>query len=687
MPEEVRVKVNGLRNLLGCISLGLAITVSGCGAGNSPTGAGSTTPATTTPTTTTTTGTTSNNTTTTTVVPTGSIAMTLSSTFVSAGTTATATATLRDPAGVGVAGAVVTFTTDPNFGVMTPASGTALTDASGNASVILSSAGVSASGAASITASAQVGTQNFTVTRGYSVGASSVAISTPLFGTNPLSTFGSTSVSVTVTSGGAALANQQVTFTSPCATSGKAALSSAVTTNTSGVASGSYQDKGCGTVDVITASASALATSSASLTVTPPAIGSIQYVSATPTYISLKGTGGAGRQESSVVKFKVVDSANNPLGGKTVTFALSTTLGGLSLSSTSAISDSATGEVQVLVLAGTVPTPVRVSASTAGAGGTTLVTQSDQLTVSVGLPDQNSTSLSVGTFNIEGWNYDGVPTTITIALADVFNNPVVDGTAVSFTTEGGRIGALVSGAPVGSCNTVNSTCTVTLVSQAPRPADGRVTILAYAVGEESFNSTDSNGLADTGEFTNIGEAFLDSNFNGLRDAGESYLEFNSNSTYDDAAADALYNGSMCNTSCSTRKATHIFMNAEVVFSGSSADITLTDVGTGAVNADANFGVCTDPKATKTFTAMVKDVNGNPMPAGTTVKVTTENGKLTGDIDYIVINSAAPVITPQLRFNLTSDCLPTGDTSPVGNLKVTVKTPKGLETTRSIVITN
>jgi hypothetical protein len=470
-------------------------------------------------------------------------------------------------------------------------------------------------------------------------------------------------------------------------------LSSAVTTNGSGVASGSYQDRGCGTVDQVTASASALATSSASLTVTPPAIGSIQYVSATPTFISLKGTGGASRQESSVVKFKVVDSANNPLGGKTVTFALSTTVGGLSLSSTSAISDSVSGEVQVLVLAGTVPTPVRVSASTAGAGGATLVTQSDQLTVSVGLPDQDSTSLSVGTFNIEGLNHDGVPTTITIALSDVFNNAVPDGTAINFTTEGGRVGTLNSGAPVGSCTTVNSTCTVTLVSQNPRPADGRVSVLAYAVGEESFIDTNGNGLADTGEFefSNIGEAFRDDDFDGVRDADEIYLEFNGNATYDAAGADALYNGSMCSTSCSTRKTAHIFRNAEVVFSGSAADITLHNEADGVAttndNKDVDFGACTDPKATMTFTAKVKDVNGNPMPAGTTVTVTTENGKLTGDINYVVANSADLVVNPQLRFNLTSDCIPVGDATPVGNLKVTVKTPKGLETTRSIVITN
>lgn len=686
MPEEVRVKVKGLRGLLACISLGLVLSVSGCGAGSSSTGADTATPATSSTGSANTTGTTSTNTTTTTVVPTGSIAMTLSSTFVSAGTSATATATLKDSAGVGVAGAVVTFTTDSNFGVMTPASGTALTNASGNASVILSAAGVSASGAASITARAQVGDQDFSVTRGYSVGASSVAITTPSFGTNPLSTFGSTSVSVTVTSNGAPLANQQVTFSSPCATSGKASLSSAVMTNASGVASGSYQDSGCGTVDVVTASASALATSSASLTVIPPSIGSIQYLSASPAFISLKGTGGAGRQESSVVKFKVVDSANNPLSGKTVAFELSTTVGGLTLSSPSAISN-ALGEVQVLVLAGTVPTPVRVSASTAGAGGTTLVTQSDQLTVSVGLPDQDSASLSVGTFNIEGWNHDGVPTTITIALADVFNNAVPDGTAVNFTTEGGRVGTLASGAPVGSCTTVNSTCTVTLVSQNPRPADGRVTVLAYAVGEESFIDTNGNGLADTGEFANIGEAFRDDDFDGVRNAAEIYLEFNNNSAYDAAAADPLYNGSMCNTSCSTRKTAHIFKNTEVVFSGSSADITLIDVTAGTTNANVDFGACTDPKATHGFTAEIKDVNGNPMPAGTTVKVTAENGKLTGDIDYIVTNTAAPVVGPQLRFNLTSDCLPVGDTTPVGNLKVTVKTPKGLETTRSIVITN
>jgi hypothetical protein len=678
------VNLERYRWLLRCFLLGVAIAIGGCGGDEPPVAAGGTTSTGANPTNT---GTTSTTTTTTTAVSTGSIALALSSSFISSGLNSIATATVKDANGAGVPGAVVTFSTDSAFGVLTPALGTALTDGAGNATVILSSSGVSASGAASITARAQVGDQTFSVTRGYSVGAALVSLTVPAFGVNPLSTFGSTAVTVTVTSNSQPLGNQQVTFSSPCAVSGKASMSSAALTNSAGVAVASYQDKGCGAVDRITASASGLATASADLTVTPPAVGSIQYSSATPAFISLKGTGGAGRQESSVVKFKVVDSANNPLSGKTVNFALSTTTGGIALSGASAVSDSL-GEVQVLVLAGTTPTPVRVSASTL-AGGVTLVTQSDQLTISVGLPDQDSTSLSVSTFNIEGLNFDGVSTVFTIALADVFNNPVPDGTAVNFTTEGGRIGTLLSGAPVGSCTTVNSACTVTLFSQNPRPSDGRVTVLAYAVGEESFADVNGNGLADTGEFANLGEAFRDDNFSGIRDAGEIYIEFNGNAAYDNASADPLYNGSMCGTSCSARKSTHIFENTEIVFSGSDAVITLNNPGT-------DLGGCT-PGLTQTvrsFSALITDLNGNPMPAGTQVAVTSENGTLTGDRSYLFPNTSDQPTVPQLNFNLANDSpknaggVCTGaDPTLIGNLIIKVTTPRGVVTSRSVSITN
>ena len=174
---------------------------------------------------------------------------------------------------------------------------------------------------------------------------------------------------------------------------------------------------------------------------------------------------------------------------------------------------------------------------------------------------------------------DGETTTITVRLADHFGNPVPDRTAVNLITEGGSIGSL----GLGSCLTVEGACTATLTSQQLRPTNGRLNILAYAVGEESFTDLDGDGYASkvnradgtselfdaNGFATDIPEAFLDSNENGIRDATETFIDFNRNAAYD--APDGNYNGVLCNESapgtsstgtCSAQKSLHVFRNRE-----------------------------------------------------------------------------------------------------------------------------
>src|SRR2546427_4997037 len=170
---------------------------------------------------------------------------------------ATARAIVRDastpPAPVPTV--VVTFTTDPTLGAFVPPSGTALTDAAGTATVGLNAANFSAAGAATLTASSSVSGTPVTGSIGYSIGAINVTITNFTFGTNPLSAFGTTSVSVTVNSNGVPVTTPQtVNFSSPCAGSGSAVLTASVLTGAGGVATGSYRDNGCGTNDLVNAS-------------------------------------------------------------------------------------------------------------------------------------------------------------------------------------------------------------------------------------------------------------------------------------------------------------------------------------------------------------------------------------------------------------------------------------------------
>ena len=151
------------------------------------------------------------------------------------------------------------------------------------------------------------------------------------------------------------------------------------------------------------------------------------------------------------------------ISGVTVNFSLNTAVGGITLVSPTGISD-AFGFVYADITSGTVATPVRVTASVTTAT-VTISTQSDQLVVTTGTPDQTSFSLTATSLNIEGWNYDGATTTLTTRLSDHFNNPVPDGTAVSFIAETGQI--------VGSCFVSSGGCSVDLTSSGLRPTDGR----------------------------------------------------------------------------------------------------------------------------------------------------------------------------------------------------------------------
>lgn len=596
---------------------------------------------------------------------------------------------------------------------MTPANGTALTDAAGVAQVSLSPASLSAAGATTISASAQVSATAVTNSIGYSIGAATVTVSAPTFGIGvaPLSAFGTTSVTVNVTSGGVAMTTPQtVTFSSACAASGKAVLGSVVTVN--GVATGSYRDNGCAGTDTVTASVSGgLATSSTALTVTAPTTGSIQYVSATPTNIGLKGSGGVNTAQ---VSFKVADSGGNPISGKTVTFGLSTSVGGITLASPTGISDAA-GLVFAVVNSGNVSTPVRVTASTPGATlGTTLTSQSSQLSITTGIADQTGFSLAASTLNIEGLSHDGITTVMTARLADHFKNPAPDGTTVNFTTEAGSI--------VGTCSTVAGGCSATLTSQGLRPTNGRVTILAYAVGEESFVDLNGNGVADltpnemldiNANSTDLAEAFVDYDENGSRNASEPFVDYDQSGTF--TAADGKYSGVLCGATssagtCATSQTVHVRSSNVVVFSGSTPVVTAWSIAAIPValsSINMKLG-CNNLTDSSPFTIRVLDANGNAMPAGTTIALSTNNGTIKTATSTIVPSTnecktgVAGCIAPYasdtvgvIPVSMATDAVhavgPPATCSDAtgfsGYLSVTVTTPLGLITTTQIPVSD
>ncbi|MEN8135171.1 MAG: hypothetical protein ABFS18_06505 [Thermodesulfobacteriota bacterium] len=428
------------------------------------------------------------------------------------------------------------------------------------------------------------------------------------FGVSTVSAYGTTTAEVAVKSGGALITTPViVNFSSLCAglSPAQATISASVVTH-NGLATATYTDNGCNGDDQITASITDGPSVSATLAVSAPDVGSLQYISATPTTIALKGVGG---DNTSQVKFKVVDFNMNPIANQPVDFTLTTSIGGLYLTNASGITNIA-GEVDAIVNSGTIGTPVRVTASTLTADGTTTIySQSEQLWVSTGLPDQDSFSLVASTWRpAKFWESAGETITLSIIASDHFNNPVKDGTTIFFTTECGQIDP--------SCQTAGGACTVQYKSDDGRPADGNCGILAYAIGEESFVDSDGDGLADLGEFTNLGEPWLDADDSGGYTAGELYLDYDGNTSYSTAAADPKFNGILCNDvtgtstpgSCSSRDTTYVYRNPVVYW-------PTANVGTFTVTP-APFAL-TDCTTVDDWTLIIEDDNGGPMATDTT----------------------------------------------------------------------
>jgi hypothetical protein len=388
-------------------------------------------------------------------------------------------------------------------------------------------------------------------------------------------------------------------------------------------------------------------------------VGAIEFVSADPNYIALKGTGGADRKETSIVSFRVVDNDGLPAPGQTVTFSLSTEKGGLTLSASSATSDSS-GLVQVVVSAGTIPTPVSVMAEVEAFDVSTI---SSELIVSTGLPDQDSFSLSVSSHNPEAWGYDGVEVTATIHASDHFNNPIPDGTTVYFRTEqGGGIDP--------SCSTTDGACNVTWVSGGTRTSDGLVTIMAYVLGEESFTDVNANGLFDSGDSLNddLPEAWLDIDYDGSFDSGlEEFVDFDVDGSYD--TANSKYNGTLCSdlTLC-TDQLVDVRDYGQIVMSTSGANITITPT---SINVPS--------QSLQAVYITVEDLNGNSMPGGTTIAASVTNGSTQGTSSWTIPDTILPA-TYQTYIKGDS-------TASSGILTVTVTSPKGLITTATTVVTD
>jgi hypothetical protein len=582
-------------------------------------------------------------------------------------TPATINVTLKNASGAAVPNSVVTFTTSDSTAKFSPGSGTALTDSNGAASVKLA-AGTQA-GAFTVTASATVGNLAVKATKTYTVSFPDLSLSAITVTPSTLPAGGNASVSVSVMNGSSAYTQAlPIAFSSPCVAAGKATIGSPVVTQ-NGTAVASYTDNGCSTSDTLTATVvvpNATLTKSATINVLPAVAGSIKFLSVDPSNIALKGTGGVGRPEYSTVKFRVYDTNGSPVAGKLVSFVFgdsnsTTTTGGLTLSPTSATSSS-DGTVTTSVSGGTIPTSVRVVATVAGSTPT-LTTVTSLLVVSSGVAEQAHVSFGLTTGNCEGWDINQLCSEVEVLAGDHFSNQVPDGTVINFTSEGGVI--------EDSCSTVNGTCKVKLFAANPRPAGGRVTVMAYLIGEETFTDSNGNNVYDPGEpFIDLKpDIFRDDDENGSWSAGEPCISTHPNTTCS-TPGDGVYNGVLRIPQQPSAQVLYISGTGVAQFSTSDAKI---DIITNPITCPA--GGTTDVQV------KVTDLHDLWMPAGTTISFST----LFGVNSTTVVPASATVgkvvlavgATPNIPTYTVTVACPTP--AVAGQFIVTVRTPSGKET--------
>lgn len=533
---------------------------------------------------------------------------------ISSSVSLTASAVVLDKNGAGVSNALVTFAADNALVLFTPDIGTALTDGKGVASVTMRPTGIAASGAGTLTVAAVKDGVTVSGSTNFVVGATSVVFGDLTLSPASISAYGTSQVSIDVLSGGVKYTNQSiaVNFSSTCVTAGKATLASVVQT-VNGNASVGYRDQGCGMKDTITASASGIAGSrSAALTIESPKAASIQFYAADPVdkSIVIQGEGGLLRKETAILKFRVFDISGNPLAGREVVFEKADMAANVTLNLATGITD-VNGEVTTTVNSRNTPLSFRIRATLKGQDISTL---SDSIVVTTGVPVQRAFSLSMSDSNLEGLTLDAngnVPSaSVMVAIGDQFGNPVADGTPVVFQSNVGVVGS----SSKGGCNTLNGACSVDFRAQDPRTPI------------PNLPATVCNGPLGSNDFTRAGV------------------------------------GTIC-ASTSDGSATPIFDRIGFYMSGSVPGKVFLNGGVELTQGmDVNDLGSVSRTASKVFTLQINDINGNPMPSGTTIEISNIVGASAGGVSPSSVQKIFPnVATQTVPYQGTSHIITIGST--------------------------
>lgn len=513
-----------------------------------------------------------------------------------------------------------------------------LTDSNGVLKIQIAPSGVDSNEAVTLTATATVDEVSVTKTYALQPSAGVIAIVGGVVAVTPSTVQMGSSVTVSATvqvDGAVPLPNSvQVSFSSAC---GTVAPASALV-NGAGVATAVVTTSSTGNAGKCSVSATAgTSTGTGEFSTTSVPITGIQFVSSSPAVIYQSGSVGANQ---SAVKFKVIDSLLQGVGGQKVKASLTNTDGGVQFCAVG-VTDERTSEpdgtVSFQVCAGTLPATLQVRASLVSTPSIT--TDSNLLTVQTGLATQRFFDLAASKLNFyvgahKTSKFSGQTITLSAFAADRQGNPVPNGTKVVFVSEGGQFN---SGGE-SSCLISNGRCSVTLIGQDYRPLGangvgdsrpGRVTVLAYTDGEEYFIDKNHNNRYDVNElFEDLGNPYLDKNESGVYESVYTNLQMLTNESENPyyplpmgAAGTAA-----CPNDANTRLSvpgtcngiwdgsTKVRKSLVVVFSGGEiAQPNDPDYDSAAIPEQYRTKLL-DNSSGNSATFRLADKNGNPLPA-------------------------------------------------------------------------
>jgi hypothetical protein len=654
------------------------------------------------------------------------ISLSLSDTTVSSASPVTVTAKVTKSSSA-LSGKVVKFSVEDGLGELSASS--ALTDSNGEASVTLSPADSTVGGADIVTASVTVDDTTATASQGFQLTATEVGLVSvsPATGNGtsaakPVGAYGQTVLTVAL-EGVSDDTPATVSLASSCTAASKASISPTSTTTTSNTITFVYTDAGCGSLlekDIVTATLSGSGkTTQGYVYLEAPASRSLAFDSdsLSVSQIYLKGSG---LVEAASVAFLVNDQAGNPLSGKKVDLTLTTYVGGITLDgkgkgTTITKTTDSDGRVSAIVNAGSVPTPVRVKAVLHDDTSTSAV--SSILSIGVGLPTQSRFAFAAVTFNSEGYNETDTEVSLTVSASDRSGNQIPAGTAINFwSEEGGSVPASAT------TDIVNGQGVASVKFSSLPPSirdkwDGRVTVLAYAIGEESFFDANGNNIYDSGElFQDLGDLVKDVKLNGVYNPSEDeFIPFGGGtqtcvSGHGDYTANMVNKPATCDGAWSfknvyVRRALELVMstsNSRLLWGGSELSHFEADSKTCKSNLKLQTGSAASTKQRfipfigsgevyytsgafeGSILITVADANPvrlNPMPKGTTLSVSDVSDGLTVKVlsGSVINTSEATSDVINYSFEDTETAKQTG--------KFTLKTlsPNGVETLYTITI--